>query len=376
MHKPGTKTTRSYTRQTLKLLWGRAAGRCAVPECRMNLIAEETDYDPAVPIGEVAHAEAVSSDGPRANPALTQRQKNEYDNLILLCRNCHARLDNQPRYHSIDYIRQLKLDHEAWVKASLPERGRSSTGWRVILLAGEQPVDSGTVEEALTPDYVSGERLEIKAAASACWPKATREMRSAVADLFAGQDSYDARFAVFPVAPVSACVCLGYLLTSRPTVRMFQYHRDEQTWRWPDADGLRPGVSIRTIQDVGAPSSIAFLFELSARIDHVRITSRLPADTRILSLAVPRPRSTWLRDPRQLQTLGAMARGVFEECLCRWPRAKTWHLFYAGPAPGAVVVGQQLSPTMMPPVQLYEYVRPNHTESLVLAPTVGTERPA
>jgi hypothetical protein len=38
-----------------------------------------------------------------------------------------------------------------------------------------------------------------------------------------------------------------------------------------------------------------------------------------------------------------------------FPRARLWHLFYAGPAPVAVAVGQQINPTMYPPVQLYEY---------------------
>jgi len=37
------------------------------------------------------------------------------------------------------------------------------------------------------------------------------------------------------------------------------------------------------------------------------------------------------------------------------PEAVEWHIFYAGPAPLAVSIGQQLNPTMYPPIQLYEY---------------------
>ena len=53
--KPRKPAKRNYSDRTLKLLWGRAAGRCAMPECRIELYAEATDYDPIVVIGEIAH---------------------------------------------------------------------------------------------------------------------------------------------------------------------------------------------------------------------------------------------------------------------------------------------------------------------------------
>jgi hypothetical protein len=33
------------------------------------------------------------------------------------------------------------------------------------------------------------------------------------------------------------------------------------------------------------------------------------------------------------------------------------HLFYAGPPPGAIVIGQEINPRMNPPIALYEYSR-------------------
>jgi len=89
------KTSRSYSDRTLKILWGRAAARCAVPTCRVELLADATDYDPIVLIGDIAHIEAASDKGPRANKAKAKRERDEYDNLILLCKNCHTRLDGQ-----------------------------------------------------------------------------------------------------------------------------------------------------------------------------------------------------------------------------------------------------------------------------------------
>lgn len=76
------RATRSYTDRTVKLLWGRAAGRCAMPECRIELFADATEYDPIVTIGEMAHGAAASDGGPRANPKLRNQERNDYNNLL------------------------------------------------------------------------------------------------------------------------------------------------------------------------------------------------------------------------------------------------------------------------------------------------------
>jgi hypothetical protein len=65
-----------------------------------------------------------------------------------------------------------------------------------------------------------------------------------------------------------------------------------------------------------------------------------------------------------------VARELFEDCINFRPSAQKWHLFYAGPAPGGVIVGQELNPTMTPPVQLYEFSHPHHSESFLIDPTL------
>lgn len=64
--------------------------------------------------------------------------------------------------------------------------------------------------------------------------------------------------------------------------------------------------------------------------------------------------------------LACMAREVFEDAMAICPGADRWHVFYAGPAPGAVAVGQQLNPTTTPPVQFYEFRHPNHIPSVLI----------
>jgi hypothetical protein len=360
-------TQRRYKDQTLKLLWGRAAGRCSAPWCRVNLIADETGYDRAFPIGEIAHAEAAADGGPRANSALSREQRDSYENLILLCAHCHARFDRQEKAYSVEYIRQLKQDHEAWVKASLPERGRSTRGWRALLLRGDHPVDPATFEEAISPDHIEGGIFELSVAGIGnSWSDVPSILSSRLEPALVGSDLFESRFAVFPLAPVSACLHLGYLLTNRPTVRLFQFHRDERTWVWPGISVERGGLSVATVHGCEKPSDVAFLFELSAAIDRERVRAILPTRTQIISVSVPTPRTSWLQSPRRLVDLARTAREIFEDVMANSPGAGRWHVFYAGPAPGAVAVGQQLNPTMTPPVQLYEFRHPGHIPSVLI----------
>ncbi len=151
-------STRSYTQQTLKLLWGRAAGRCALPTCRIELYVEKTEHDPVVAVGDIAHLHSHADSGPRAAPSLSPGQRNDYDNLVLLCKNCHARLDGQKNTNTVADILRLKQDHEAWVRASLPERGRGGTGWLTFVIEDQWPIDSLTFDAALSPDYIVRDR--------------------------------------------------------------------------------------------------------------------------------------------------------------------------------------------------------------------------
>jgi len=351
-------SSRSYTDRTLKILWGRAAGRCAVPECRVELFADATDHDPIVVIGDIAHIEAASKRGPRANRRASAKERDTYENLILLCKNCHARLDGQKKTNTVEAIRKLKADHEAWVRASLPERGKSATGWKVILLQGAHPIDTSQIDAALSPDFRKGKPSLIDANPSdGDWNLLLRQMGQKVQALLSDGDPFDRRFAVFPLAPVSTCLTLGHLLTNRPRVRLFQFHRHAQSWQWPAEPTKDAGLKVQ-----GLPAKprrgrghMVVCFHLSASIQNAHIAPVRKGAVGVVHVLAQNPSAAWLRASAQLDELGSLSSSLFESLARKFPNAAGWHLLYAGPAPGAVKVGQQLSPTMIPPVHLYEF---------------------
>jgi hypothetical protein len=109
--------SRSYSEQTIKQLFGSAAGRCAFPACRKNVIYPATEVSSATITGDIAHIVAFSGDGPRASSANTGN--NSADNLMLLCAACHRLVDGQPEEYPVDVLLAMKKLHLDWVDSSL-----------------------------------------------------------------------------------------------------------------------------------------------------------------------------------------------------------------------------------------------------------------
>lgn len=105
--------------KTNRMLWGRAASRCSLPVCRMELVVDPLETDDASLVGEAAHIVAEQPDGPRGESELTLEQRNKYANLILLCNVHHKQVDDQINSFTVDRLLSIKEEHEAWVKSSL-----------------------------------------------------------------------------------------------------------------------------------------------------------------------------------------------------------------------------------------------------------------
>lgn len=101
------------------MLWGRFGNKCAFPKCEKILIEDKTDTDNESLIGEEAHIVAKHSNGPRGKSYLTSGERDSYDNLILLCKNHHKIIDDQPNKYTVDFLHKIKKEHVEWVNQNL-----------------------------------------------------------------------------------------------------------------------------------------------------------------------------------------------------------------------------------------------------------------
>lgn len=107
----------------IKLLWGKAANRCAMPDCRRPLVAPADDLPSTVVVGEMAHiiGEKNSSKSPRGLSSLPLSDRNKYTNLMLLCAHHHTVIDKDEKNWPIEKLHAIKREHELWVEERLGE---------------------------------------------------------------------------------------------------------------------------------------------------------------------------------------------------------------------------------------------------------------
>lgn len=105
----------TITDRTRKLLWANSGGHCA--KCYRSLVADETELDDPSVVGDECHIISGQINGPRYDPAYPPNLIDTYDNLILLCRVDHKRVDDQEHTFDVETLRRMKAKHErrvAW----------------------------------------------------------------------------------------------------------------------------------------------------------------------------------------------------------------------------------------------------------------------
>jgi len=79
---------------TQRRLFAASAGYCQNPGCTNELFIEVGGE--SIHIAEMAHVFAASDGGPRSNPKMSKAERGSFENLIVLCANCHTRVDKAP----------------------------------------------------------------------------------------------------------------------------------------------------------------------------------------------------------------------------------------------------------------------------------------
>ena len=111
--------------RTSKIVWGQCAARCCM--CEKDLLFETNGVISSL-IGEVAHIVGETKSAARGASPLTLRARNEAENLLLLCRDHHKIVDDDPVTYPVERLHTIKTDHLSWIATSLvrPRAWRST----------------------------------------------------------------------------------------------------------------------------------------------------------------------------------------------------------------------------------------------------------
>lgn len=146
---------RNYSRLTLKRLYALSGNQCAFPDCPVMFLNWEDDTN----LSNICHIEDANSSTHKAdryNPNMTDKERADYQNLLLLCPNHHIETNNTDIY-TVEALIKMKRDHEIHVMELLAEQNLiakyPSALSDVINFIGMQLFDNDSSEEPLSaPD--------------------------------------------------------------------------------------------------------------------------------------------------------------------------------------------------------------------------------
>jgi hypothetical protein len=98
------------------MLWVKAGGRCEFKGCNKILYKDAFIRSFEYNLADKAHIVANSSNGPRGSKFHSSKLATDINNLMLLCKECHKRIDDNPDLFTVRKLAEMKKQHEKRIK--------------------------------------------------------------------------------------------------------------------------------------------------------------------------------------------------------------------------------------------------------------------
>jgi hypothetical protein len=362
------KVTRSISREVERVLWARAAGRCEFDGCNRLLYKSPVTQE-KVNISEKAHIYSFSMSGPRGRGPFSKDATglNYAGNLMLVCHDCHKKIDQDKRgeRYPADLLLKWKNEHEKriLIVGSIAPSKKSH-----VLLYGANignevsKLQPAAASDALFPDWYPAEQhptflsmsWEEKDKVDTYWQTEAQNLRTnfnrQVRPLIDQADPL--HFSVFALAPMPLMILLGTLLTDKIPAQTYQLHREPiQTWKW--LSGAK-NFSFRTKRPKSSSYRPVLVISLSDSIDYGRVTAVLGNSVSIWELTIAKPHNDFLRSKDQVSLFRKAARSVIAEIGRAHGKAADLSIFPAMPVACSIEFGRVRMPKIDIPWTLFD----------------------
>lgn len=106
----------SISTEVKRKLLASSGGYCGKPDCHADLFPFFESGE-ITNIEELAHIIGQKENGPRGDDELPISQRDEFENIILLCPTCHTTIDKNPQLFPDVTIKQWKKQHIESIKS-------------------------------------------------------------------------------------------------------------------------------------------------------------------------------------------------------------------------------------------------------------------
>lgn len=359
--------SRDITRPVERELWARAAGRCQFDGCN-KILYQSSVTNESVHTAQKAHIYSFSKDGPRGwGPfKIGLTQLNDVSNLMLICHECHQKIDSYPDRYSAEILIAWKAQHEERVETvtSIASNKKS----HVVMYGANIGKESSplvlhdcvtsmfpdwypasvkpillSMHSALrdnTPEYWQAESLHLE-----------KQFDRTIARI--AQDDNCKHFSVFALAPQPLLIKLGTLFTDKLDVETYQLHREPKGWRWNSAQTEFNFLINEPENKGGIP---VLLLSLSDRVDNQRIKAVLGEQVSIWEITHDSPHNDFLQSKFQLMLFRQQIRKLMVEIKHHHGNTAPLHVFPVMPISCCIEMGRARMPKADMDWVIYDHI--------------------
>jgi hypothetical protein len=313
---------------------------------------------------ERAHIWAFSKRGPRGGGKNRPTDIHHIDNLMLLCKDCHTKIDNEPDVYSLEVLRKFKRDHEERIFGLTGLAKDRDTVPLVLkgLIAGRtMDISDDDMQHAAAPNYLRlREKIEIDltplpdSTDPNYWASALSIIDAELQQLtrIKPRGNRSAHLSVFALAAIPLLAYLGSKLSDKTRVDLYQRHRNPESWNWHDGPG-NTHFGHKKVKD--GSGGVCLVVNVSGTIAPNAIEAVVSHMT-LYQLGVTGQPPT----PLVLNTRDDLDRFVvayvqtLEAIRTAHPGLSQLHVFPAVPSPVAVTLGRHILPKVGPQLIIYD----------------------
>lgn len=357
--------SRSYSREVRDRLFAVSAGWCEFRDCRTFTLRHEPTLQEGN-YGEIAHNYAFKELGPRPVPVGTVIDVNAIENLMLLCRPCHKRVDDNEDEYPVELLREFKSEHEQRIQhiAGLgPERRTKPLVFLANIVKDAVTVTDGDVFSSLFPEMFPSRLVNALDLSSLVdrkdwYQSAGQEAMQSHLDAFYKEPPSGGRpghVSVYAIGPIPLLMQFGASITSKVKTEFYQRHRPNGSWKWGEGEGVA-SFSVTLVRKGASADKVALILSLSGKI-HDDATG-IPADYTVYEIEVKdgenAPNPQFLKTRADLERFRKAYLELVSRIVQDHPGVKKISCYPAVPAPVAVVCGFDLLPKAHPDLVVYD----------------------
>lgn len=343
-------------------LWAVSGGRC---ELCNRLLYSDLTFGADGNFGEMAHIHAVSAGGPRHKIGMTPEEKNNIENLMLLCEEHHHMIDSNPNEYGDGFLIAQKRRHEQRIR-SVTDINEDQSCRMVSYFSNIDNQEVFNSERLFKDAVLSAGLLPLQQPVISLNADSHIKYEPSKENFVAKANDLEVQFkswfdsviksgesiAVFALAPQPLLFKLGTLLNDQYNVKAFQCHRIGHKWAWKD-DISRVRFDF-TQSKTGNTESVALVIDLSAQVMDDRIETVLGDDCSIYHLTMGNPNRTFVMNEQIQDDFIKAFRYAMEAIKNLRPAPTIINLFTVMPNSLVIRAGMDYMPKTDLPLMIYE----------------------